>query len=39
MNVLGKIKRMGRFTGRRSDWKRAIITLEAGQRIEFFEGV
>jgi large subunit ribosomal protein L23 len=39
MNVLGKIKRMGRYQGRRPSWKRAIVTLEAGSRIEFFEGV
>jgi large subunit ribosomal protein L23 len=39
MNVLGKVKRMGRYQGRRPGWKRAIVTLEAGNRIEFFEGV
>lgn len=38
-NVLGKIKRQGRFSGRRPSWKRAIVTLEPGNRIEFFEGV
>jgi large subunit ribosomal protein L23 len=38
-NVLGKIKRQGRFSGRRPSWKRAIVTLEQGNRIEFFEGV
>lgn len=37
-NRLGKIKRMGRHEGRRPSWKRAIVTLEAGSRIEFFEG-
>jgi len=37
-NRLGKVKRMGRHEGRRSSWKRAIVTLEAGSRIEFFEG-
>jgi large subunit ribosomal protein L23 len=37
-NRLGKIKRMGRNEGRRPSWKRAIVTLEAGSRIEFFEG-
>jgi large subunit ribosomal protein L23 len=35
----GKIKRMGRFIGQRSGWKKAIVTLEAGSKIEFFEGV
>ncbi|HHZ19406.1 MAG TPA: 50S ribosomal protein L23 [Firmicutes bacterium] len=38
-NVLGKVKRMGRYEGRRPNWKRAIVTLEPGNRIEFFEGV
>ena len=38
-NVLGKIKRQGRYSGRRPSWKRAIVTLEQGNRIEFFEGV
>lgn len=37
--VRGKIKRMGRFVGQRSGWKKAIVTLEAGSKIEFFEGV
>lgn len=39
MRVLGKMKRMGRFEGRRPSWKKAIVTLEPGSRIEFFEGV
>ncbi len=38
-NMLGKLKRMGRHQGRRPSWKRAIVTLENGNRIEFFEGV
>jgi large subunit ribosomal protein L23 len=37
--VRGKEKRMGRFVGRRSNWKKAVVTLAAGQNIEFFEGV
>ncbi len=37
--VRGKIKRMGRFIGQRAGWKKAIVTLEAGSKIEFFEGV
>ncbi len=39
MNILGKQKRMGRNLGWRSDWKKAIVTLREGDRIEFFEGV
>jgi large subunit ribosomal protein L23 len=37
--VRGKEKRMGRFMGRRPAWKRALVTLAPGQKIEFFEGV
>jgi large subunit ribosomal protein L23 len=37
--VRGKEKRMGRFTGKRSNWKKALVTIAAGQNIEFFEGV
>ena len=37
--VRGKEKRVGRFVGRRSPWKKAIVTLAAGQNVEFFEGV
>ena len=37
--VRGKEKRLGRFTGRRSNWKKAVVTIAAGQNIEFFEGV
>ena len=37
--VRGKEKRIGRFMGQRSNWKKAIVTLAAGNKIEFFEGV
>ena len=36
--VRGKEKRMGRFVGKRSNWKKAIVTLKAGDSIKFFEG-
>ncbi len=39
MNLLGKQKRMGRNIGWKADWKKAIVTLKEGSRIEFFEGV
>lgn len=39
VNVKGKIKRRGRILGKRKDWKKAIVTLMPGERIEFFEGV
>lgn len=35
----GKPKRLGRYEGKRADWKKAIITVAAGQRIKQFEGV
>jgi large subunit ribosomal protein L23 len=39
MIARGKEKRIGRFTGRRPHWKKAIVTLKAGDSISFFEGV
>ncbi|MGH9380951.1 MAG: 50S ribosomal protein L23 [Thermoanaerobaculia bacterium] len=36
----GKVRRQGRFVGRRPDWKKAYVRLADGeQKIEFFEGV
>ncbi len=37
--IKGKVKRRGRILGKRRDWKKAIVTLMPGQRIDFFEGV
>jgi large subunit ribosomal protein L23 len=38
-NVHGKVRRQGRFAGRRADWKKAYVRLAAGERtIDFFEG-
>ncbi len=40
MNMKGKTKRMGRFEGKRPDWKKAIVTLtEDSKTIEFFEAL
>jgi large subunit ribosomal protein L23 len=39
MHVKGKKKQRGRMVGKRRDWKKAIVTLKPGERIEFFEGV
>jgi len=39
MNYKGKKKRMGRYEGRRSDWKKAIVTLKEGEKLDFIEGV
>ena len=36
--VLGKTRRVGRHAGRRSDWKKAYVTLAEGASIDFFEG-
>lgn len=38
VNVAGKKKRMGMREGRRSDWKKAYVTLKAGEKIDIFEG-
>ena len=38
MNVEGKYKRRGKVLGKRRNWKKAIVTLMPGERIEFFEG-
>jgi large subunit ribosomal protein L23 len=38
INMSGKVKRLGRFQGRRSNWKKAIVTLREGFSIDFFEG-
>jgi large subunit ribosomal protein L23 len=39
IQVTGKIKRRGRIVGKRRDWKKAIVRLMPGERIDFFEGV
>ncbi len=39
MNVHGKTRRIGKRRGQSPDWKKAIVTLEPGDRIELFEGV
>jgi large subunit ribosomal protein L23 len=39
MNVAGKKKRLGKNVGKRSDWKKAVVTLKEGERIDFFEGI
>ena len=37
ISMQGKVKRLGRFEGRRASWKKAIVTLKEGDTIEFFE--
>ena len=36
---LGKVRRIGRNSGRRSQWKKAYVTLKEGDKIDFFGGV
>lgn len=38
MSMKGKVKRMGRFEGKRSNWKKAVVTLREGFTIDYFEG-
>jgi large subunit ribosomal protein L23 len=38
MVIPGKVKRIGRFSGRRSDWKKAVVTLKEGEQLPFLEG-
>lgn len=37
-NVKGKVKRFGKLTGRRKDWKKAFVCLKPGQEINFAAG-
>lgn len=37
MNVQGKVKRLGRFSGKRSDWKKAFVKLKQGEKLELYE--
>ena len=37
MIVRGKTKRMGRFEGKRPNWKKALVTLKEGETIDFLE--
>jgi len=39
MNVQGKIKRLGKFQGPRASWKKALVTLKEGQKIDYFENI
>ncbi len=38
LNMIGKTKRLNRFEGKRPDWKKAIVTLKAGEKLDLFEG-
>jgi large subunit ribosomal protein L23 len=39
LHMRGKTKRLGRTQGKKPNWKKAIVTLKEGERIDFFEGV
>jgi large subunit ribosomal protein L23 len=39
LSVRGKVKRLGRFAGKRADWKKAIVTLKKGDTIELAQNV
>ena len=39
MQLRGKVKRQGRWVGKRNDWKKAIVTLKPDQKIELFEQI
>jgi large subunit ribosomal protein L23 len=39
LQMRGKVKRQGRFAGKRSDWKKAIVTLQPDHKIELFEQI
>jgi large subunit ribosomal protein L23 len=39
LNAMGKVKRMGRFSGRRPDWKKAVVTLKQDDEIQIYENM
>jgi large subunit ribosomal protein L23 len=39
LNGMGKMRRIGRLSGKKPDWKKAIVTMKAGEKLEIFEGV
>ena len=39
MQMRGKVKRQGRYLGKRSDWKKAVVTLLPEQKIDLFEHI
>ena len=38
MNMEGKKRRLGKFAGKRSDWRKAIVKISPKDKISFFEG-
>jgi len=39
INCIGKKKRLGRYEGKRPDWKKAFVKLKEGEKLDFIEGV
>jgi large subunit ribosomal protein L23 len=39
LNCKGKRKRLGKYEGKRPDWKKAIVKLKEGSKIDFLEGM
>jgi large subunit ribosomal protein L23 len=39
MTMKGKVKTLGRFSGRRPNWKKAVVTVKAGEELVAFENV
>ena len=39
LNMMGKTRRIGRLAGKKPDWKKAIVTMKPGEKLEIFEGV
>jgi large subunit ribosomal protein L23 len=39
LNIKGKKRRIGRNIGKKPNWKKAIVRLAPGEKVEFFEGV
>jgi large subunit ribosomal protein L23 len=39
MVVRGKVKRVGRWVGKRPNWKKAVVTLAVGDKIEIVPGL
>ena len=38
MNMEGKTRRLGKFSGKRSDWRKAVVRVSGKDKIKFFEG-
>jgi large subunit ribosomal protein L23 len=38
MNMEGKKRRLGRFSGKRPDWRKAVVRISPKDKISFFEG-